>query len=776
MAILFNSGRFKATDLSNAPISGAFLAFYASNTSTPQPIYTDPTLTIGLSNPLQSDGNGLFPEVWLDESLDTYKIVFSAPDINTPSIPGAVIWTIGQYNSIGGPQIPALLNPLTGGEVAADVTNYVYEFGDLRRYGATGDGVADDTAAWKTAIRLGYTVVPPGFSFLITSPAIPTGRVTVRGSGKTSKLLCDGKVLSITNGIGSVIDNLWMENVTTPYLITRDPSNWAASLTPTLSNGLGYQPTNQDPEYATWLAAQPILGTQNIGPVIQFQGAASDITVSRIYGRFVRIAIYDARNSVVRDCDFQGAKGPFSSIIFDNCTNNVQQGQNNQALNNRVGYSSLNGIQFFSNVDFTINGNTCYNCGESGISTGQSGGVAFTGSVGGLTSGTLNAPWASPTGTWTFAFSNGEIRAVIIATVGQTAVSWTGALASVPIANAAYWGINGSPASTMDPRTGRGLIINNRTYNNYYDGLDCDSTFGVTNDATQTGHKISNNYSFRNHGDGMNTDGQFNSIVGNHLQANGQYGIWGICSLTEIVGNFLIDNNQNRNPVGIAEILAVGALAQNKISDNYIWGGPTQNCPGISVTAAALNYVSDNVGVGVSVNNFGTSASTGALWESNVDNNSGASTPQSFCIQLVNNGGVLQHVFYADASASGSGWYSRINGASSGGFTTTPTAADSSTQMAAGLKIGATTTNALWFDTAAQFPTQSLMNAQIVFNNTTTAVLVQPIIASININGVTRQRLSFQFTNAATGAAFALTTGNIGTGKGIYVQFFGRLA
>jgi hypothetical protein len=778
MAILFNSGRFKATDLANEPIPGAFLGFFSTGTSTPQPIYSDPALTIALTNPTQADGNGLFPEIWLDESLNPYKVVFSSPDVNNPAIPGAVVWTIGQYTALGGQQIPALINPITAAETAASVvpTDFTHPFGDLRRYGAIGDGLIDDTTAWKTAIKLGYATVPAGLSFLITSPAILTGQVTIRGAGKTSKLLCDSTILTVTNGTGSTIDNVWLENVTAPWIITRNPSNFAASVSGTLQQSntvLGYQPTSNDVDI--WSSLTGAQQSQNVGPSIVFTGAASGICVSRIYGRFVRISILDATNSVVEDCDFRGGKGTFAAILFDNCTNNIQQGQNNQAINNRVGYASQCGVSFFSNVDLTIRGNTCYNCGQSGTQTAQAGGVAFTASVGGASSGTLNAGWTSPTGTWTFAFSNGETRTVLISSAGQTAVSWTGALSAGTVVNSAYWGIAGFPASLMDPRCGRALIEDNRCYNNYYDGLDCDSVFGTTNDATQTHHQIHNNYSFRNNGTGMNIDGQFNSVVGNHIFSNGRYGIWGICSYNDIVGNSLYDNNQSRN-AGLSEILAVGAGANNKIADNYIYGSSTQNCPGIAVTQGSINYINDNVVVGPSSNFFGNLGTVTAVVDGNVDATTGPQSPQSFCIQLVNNSGTLQHVFYGDASASGTGLFGKVSGASSGGFTNSPTGADASTAFAAGAKIGSANTNTLIFNTGAQPVNNALMNASLVFNNTTTAVTVAPVFQSINVNGVTQYRLTLQFFNATTGAAFALTTANIASGKGLYVQFSGKLA
>src|SRR6185503_9588549 len=119
MAILFNAGRFKATDKSNLPIPGAFLSFYATLTSTPQPVYSDSALSILLTNPVQADSNGLFPEIWLDDSLPPYKAVFASPDANDASVPGSTIWSIPQYNaSFSVATLTPLLNPQTPAEVS----------------------------------------------------------------------------------------------------------------------------------------------------------------------------------------------------------------------------------------------------------------------------------------------------------------------------------------------------------------------------------------------------------------------------------------------------------------------------------------------------------------------------------------------------------------------------------------------------------------------------------------------------------------------------------
>lgn len=158
MAILFAATRFRATDKANEPIAGAFLAFYATGTSTFQSIYVDAALTTVLTNPVKADANGLFPEIWLDDSLPAYKVVHSSPDINDPSQPGSIIWTIPQYNNtfsidkLSQP-ILQLIYPVSHAESVAGIVPLSLAYpadpiGDARRYCLlTLDGSTDNTTS-----------------------------------------------------------------------------------------------------------------------------------------------------------------------------------------------------------------------------------------------------------------------------------------------------------------------------------------------------------------------------------------------------------------------------------------------------------------------------------------------------------------------------------------------------------------------------------------------------------------------------------------------------
>ena len=131
---------------------------------------------------------------------------------------------------------------------------------------------------------------------------------------------------------------------------------------------------------------------------------------------------------------------------------------------------------------------------------------------------------------------------------------------------------------------------------------------------------------------------------------------------------------------------------------------------------------------------------------------------QAFRFRLQNNSGTIQHrtgqvrdITAAPVMAD------RITGVTEA-FTNTPTGTDSTTAFAAGAKISSANTSILIFNTATQSNTYFFGQATINFNSSGTALNVFLTQSSFNVNGVTRNYMILQFTNAATGANFDLTT------------------
>lgn len=578
-----------------------------------------------------------------------------------------------------------------------DIFDYAFLPGDPLRYGADPNAERDSTAAFQAATNTGHPVMISEGRYLV-SGVTSIGRTIWVGKGEKSVLLSDGPVLTVTSGSGSMIDNFALENITAPWIITRDPEAWLEpALIDTLiqSNENGYQPTVNDVDTVNdiWNNLTLDQKNQDIGPVITFTGNASRVLVRRIYGRLVRIDMLDTRYSTVRDCNFRGGKGTWGAINFDNLTNAGQSGIGNKAIDNIVQYASYNGIIFQNNDRPYATGNTVEYCGESGI----------------------------------------------------------------------------KPAGGGSRKCIRAIVDGNTCSFNYYDGIDCVTSF-PTNSTIPAYHRISNNTTFQNGGNGINADGRYARIQGNLVQTNGRIGIWctgGDCTIHD---NLVIDNNQVRN-ASYPEILGGGASGC-RITDNHIISGGGQNSNAIYYDSAG--YIANNFAIG-SVFFFGNTPLS--YLQGNVDDSIGKQHEQSFVLNVGNVAGTLQHAIFSQSGALSvsTETVNRIASASAS-LTNTPTGADSSTAFSAGGKIGSASTNRFWFDTADQVIAKAALTANVIYNDVGTAVLVRPQLVSLNINGVTRTRLVFDFVNASTGAAFALTTGNIGSGKTIQVQFYGRLS
>lgn len=132
---------------------------------------------------------------------------------------------------------------------------------------------------------------------------------------------------------------------------------------------------------------------------------------------------------------------------------------------------------------------------------------------------------------------------------------------------------------------------------------------------------------------------------------------------------------------------------------------------------------------------------------------------QLFRFRLQNTSGTLQHQIGSLRDVTqNSAFANKITGATSV-LSNTPTGTDSTTAFVAGAKISSANTSLVIFNTASQTNTDNWSGfAQIGANSSGTALNVYVTTQSFNVNGVTRTYLTAQFTNAASGANYDLTT------------------
>lgn len=75
----------RALDRDGIPAPGALASFTLSGTTTPQPVYTDGTLTVAHPDPLEADANGVFPPVFSAVALRC--TVTDADGVTLPGFP-----------------------------------------------------------------------------------------------------------------------------------------------------------------------------------------------------------------------------------------------------------------------------------------------------------------------------------------------------------------------------------------------------------------------------------------------------------------------------------------------------------------------------------------------------------------------------------------------------------------------------------------------------------------------------------------------------------------
>jgi len=154
----------------------------------------------------------------------------------------------------------------------------------------------------------------------------------------------------------------------------------------------------------------------------------------------------------------------------------------------------------------------------------------------------------------------------------------------------------------------------------------------------------------------------------------------------------------------------------------------------------------------------------------------GAGRFQSFRLRITNSAGTLQHNIENSNNLGASSYVSGISGASPT-LANTPSGTDSSTDFVNGAKISSALNQRLILKSAnlASMNSSVAIICSIHYNDTGTALAIGPEADSINVNGTTRTWFTLHYNNATTGAAFALNTTNIASGKTIVITVLGFL-
>ena len=181
-------------EVTGEPIIGS-LGFYVIGTTTPISIYSNKECTTENSNPINADSNGRFPQIWFKSA--TFAAGIKAVLFDDISGAGSVIFTDDPISYQQSADVGLSLYPRTALEISAGVTPtaYQYQEGNIRRYGAAGNGTIDDTAAFVSAQAVGAAgrrnVYVPAGDYVVSAELSFPDRYEVVGDGYVSRILLD---------------------------------------------------------------------------------------------------------------------------------------------------------------------------------------------------------------------------------------------------------------------------------------------------------------------------------------------------------------------------------------------------------------------------------------------------------------------------------------------------------------------------------------------------------------------------------------------------------
>ena len=222
MPLTFHNPRFRAVSGTGAPYNGARLFSYTTATSTLQNTFSESTLTTPNTNPVVSDGGGLFGDIYLDLSLAKYKFICktSVADGDT------TLWTVDPYEmEFSQAELGAITNPRTAAEIAASVTpsDYAYPIaehrdGDVRRVNILVSQGTDFGPYLQKAINRaptgGVVTIPASGSLYIETNVNISKAIELRGNNRRySDLLWAGTSgVMLTTSDGASCDNVYLHD------------------------------------------------------------------------------------------------------------------------------------------------------------------------------------------------------------------------------------------------------------------------------------------------------------------------------------------------------------------------------------------------------------------------------------------------------------------------------------------------------------------------------------------------------------------------------------
>lgn len=244
-AVLLPNGKQQFFTTPGVPAVGYKLATFAAGTSAPQATWADALQVGANTNPVILDARGEAVVFW----NGAYKVQLQDST-------GAVIWTVDNVQASGSVNtqtaIGLALYPRSAAEITAAVVpvNFWYPYGNVKRYGAVGDGVTIDAIAMQNAnaqAAVGgnssaQTFLPPG-TYLTNATINRATDVYMVGAGAeftniTATPAFNGNIIASAGTSSNIINRGGVQNLCIN-------GSWGANHANTLSVGISDAFTNR---------------------------------------------------------------------------------------------------------------------------------------------------------------------------------------------------------------------------------------------------------------------------------------------------------------------------------------------------------------------------------------------------------------------------------------------------------------------------------------------------------------------------------------------------
>lgn len=239
---LLGGAGWQFSDDNGNPLSGGLLYTYAAGTTTPQTTYTSISGVTANTNPVVLDAAGrVVGEIWLTDAISYKFVLKTSAGVTIGTYDNVTGNSSGIYAAFAAPTGSSLVGFIQSGTgaVATTVQAKLRESVSVKDFGAVGNGIADDTAAFIAALAASTNVTIPVGTFKLTSNITVPSSSILTGKGNATILKPTVAVtICLIQSAGSSLNSFFIDGSSTTSavgILCGDPAGGGASK-PSITN------------------------------------------------------------------------------------------------------------------------------------------------------------------------------------------------------------------------------------------------------------------------------------------------------------------------------------------------------------------------------------------------------------------------------------------------------------------------------------------------------------------------------------------------------------